>query len=102
MKVEFYFLTSNFKTDFIHYICWWTTIISVLGQEEGYTVKHAPEPKGFADGTACRNPEGSGTCFTVYPDLSPSTDIIPFLNKDLLSFWVQQFLFFIKIYQHSS
>ena len=33
-----------------------------------------PKPEG--------NPEGSGTYFTVYPDLSPNTDIIPFLNKD--------------------
>ena len=37
-------------------------------------VKYVPDPKG--------NPEGSGTYFTVYPDLSPNTDIIPFLNKD--------------------
>ena len=49
-------------------------IVSVLGQKQGYTVKYIPEPK-----------EGSGTFLTVYPDLSPNTNIIPFLKKD---FWV--------------
>ena len=38
------------------------------------------------------NPEGSGTFFTVYPELSPNTDIIPFLKKDLMSFRVFEFL----------
>ena len=26
--------------------------VSVLGQEEGYTVKYVPEPKGFPEGAA--------------------------------------------------
>ena len=58
--------------------------VSVLGREEEYTVKYVPEPKGFPKG----NLEGSGTFFTIYPHLSPFMDIIPFLEKDLLSFWV--------------
>ena len=33
------------------------------------------------------NPEGSRKFFTVYPDLSPITDIVPFLKKGLLSFF---------------
>ena len=38
--------------------------VSVLGQEEGYTVKYTPPPEGV--------PEG------VYPESSPNTDIISF------------------------
>ena len=36
-----------------------------------------PEPEG--------NPEGSGLFFTIYPDFSPNTDIIPFLT---MIYWV--------------
>ena len=42
--------------------------VSVLGQEEGYTVKYTPPPEGV--------PEGRGVYFTVYPTSSPNTDII--------------------------
>ena len=41
-------------------------------------VNYVPELKG--------NHEGSWTYFTVYPDLSPNTDIIPSVKKDLLIF----------------
>ena len=58
-------------------------ITSVLGREEGYTVKYVPEPKEFLMSQPEWNPEGSGILFTVYPDLSPNTDNIPFLKKDL-------------------
>ena len=44
--------------------------VSVLGQDEGYTVKYNPraKPKG--------TPEGKGLYLTVYPELSPNTDNI--------------------------
>ena len=47
---------------------------SVLGREEGYTVKYTPPPEGVPEGT----PEGGGVYLTVYPELSPNTDIISF------------------------
>ena len=59
---------------------YWAYTVSLLGREDGYTVKYVPEPEGN-------------------PQLSPNTDIIPFLKKNLLifwvflSFWVQQLLF---------
>ena len=42
--------------------------LSVLGREEGYTVKYSPSPEG--------TPEGEGLYFTVHPDLSHNTDIL--------------------------
>ena len=45
-------------------------IVSVLGREEGYTVKNTPSPEGV--------PEGEGVCVTVYPESSPNTDSISF------------------------
>ena len=45
-------------------------IVSVLGRDEGYTVKYNALPVG--------DPEGEGLYLTVYPDLSPNTDIISF------------------------
>ena len=44
-------------------------IVSVLGQDEGYTVKYNPLPEGVPEGAA----RG-----TLYPELSPNTDIISF------------------------
>ena len=44
--------------------------VSVLGQEEGYTVKYAPSPSG--------TPEGEGVYLTVYTESSPNTDSISF------------------------
>ena len=47
--------------------------VSVLRQEEGYTAKYGPSLRDF--------PRAQLTpYFTVYPDLSPNTDIIPFLT----------------------
>ena len=43
-----------------------TDNVSVLGQEEGYTVKYIPPP------------EGGDVYLTVYPESSPNTDIISF------------------------
>ena len=40
--------------------------VSVLLREEGYTVKYTTPP------------EGGGVYLTVYPELSPNTDIISF------------------------
>ena len=48
--------------------------VSVLGWEEGYTVKYTPPSEGVPKGT----PEGGGVYLTVYPKLSPNTDIISF------------------------
>ena len=49
-------------------------ILSVLGQDEGYTVKYNPLHEGVPEGT----PEGKELYLTVYPELSPNTDIISF------------------------
>ena len=48
--------------------------VSVLGRDEGYTVKYNPLPEGVPEGT----PEGKGLYLTVYPESSPNTDIISF------------------------
>ena len=42
--------------------------VSVLGREEGYTVKYNPLP------------EGKGLYLTVYPESSPNTEIISLTN----------------------
>ena len=47
-----------------------TYIVSVLGRDEGYKIKFSPLPEG--------TPEGKGLYLTVYPELSPNTDIISF------------------------
>ena len=44
--------------------------VSVLGRDEGYTVKYNPLPEGV--------PDGEGLYLSVYPELSPNTDIISF------------------------
>jgi hypothetical protein len=49
-------------------------IMSVLGLDSGYTVKYNPLAEGVPEGT----PERKGLCLTVYPELSPNTDIILF------------------------
>ena len=48
------------------------TTVSVLEREEGYTVKYGLSPRAIPSAQAL---------FTVYPDLSPNTDIIPFLTR---------------------
>ena len=53
-------------------------IVSVLGREEGYTVKYTPSPEGVPEGEAQGNSEGEGVYLTVYPKLSPNTDSISF------------------------
>ena len=49
-------------------------ILSVLGGEEGSTVKYTPSPEGVPSGT----PEGEGVYMTVDPESSPNTDSISF------------------------
>ena len=39
-----------------------------------------PEPEGLPEGAAQGQSQGLRPYFTVYPDLSPNTDIIPFLT----------------------
>ena len=46
--------------------------MSVLGLDEGTTVKYNPLPEGVPEGT----PETKGLYLTVYPQSSPNTDII--------------------------
>ena len=52
----------------------------VLGREEGYTVKYGLSLRYCPDGAARGQSQGLRLYFTVYPDLSPNTDIIPFLT----------------------
>ena len=42
--------------------------VSVLGQEEWYTVKYTPSPEGV--------PKGKGVFLTVYPESNPIMDDI--------------------------
>ena len=42
--------------------------VSVLGRDEGYTVKYTPSPEGV--------PKGKGVFLTVYPESSPIMDSI--------------------------
>ena len=53
-------------------------IVSVLGPEEGYTVKYTPPPEGVPEGEARGTPEVGGVYLTVYPASSPNMDIISF------------------------
>ena len=46
--------------------------VSVLGRDEGYTVKYSPLPEG--------TPEGGGLYLTVYPESSPNMGSISFLR----------------------
>ena len=54
--------------------------VSVLGRDEGYTVKYNPLPERFPEGREKPEgtPEGKGLYLTMYPNLSPNTDIISF------------------------
>ena len=50
--------------------------ISVLGQDNGYTVKYNPLPEEFPRAKLGGTPEGKGLNLTVYTELSPNTDNI--------------------------
>ena len=78
--------TTYFPSGHSDGLAW--NIVSVLGLKSRYTVYMSLIPRDFPRAQPKGNPESSGTCFTVFPDLSPNTPIIPFLKKDLLSFWV--------------
>ena len=52
--------------------------VSVLGRDEGYTVKYNPLPEGVPEAKPEGTPEGKGLYLIVYPELSPNTDIISF------------------------
>ena len=52
--------------------------VSVLGRDEGYTVKYTPSPEGVPEGEAEGTLEGEGVYLTVYPESSPNTDSILF------------------------
>ena len=49
-------------------------IVSVLGRDEGYTVKYTPCLKEFPRAKPGGIPEGEGVYLTVYPELSPNMD----------------------------
>ena len=53
-----------------------TDTVSVLGRDEGYTVKYSPPPEG--------TPKGGGLNLTVYPVLNPNTGSISFLRIIML------------------
>ena len=52
--------------------------VYVLGQDKGYTVKYNPLPLPFSRAKSEGTPKGKGLYLTVYPELSPNTDIISF------------------------
>ena len=63
------------KTDmFCHNTESTNDFVSVQGRDEGYAVKYNPLSEGVLEGT----PEGERFYFTVYPKLSPNTNIISF------------------------
>ena len=49
-------------------------IVSVLGREEGYTVKYTPSAEGAPEGS----PEGKGVYLTIYSESSPNMESISF------------------------
>ena len=49
-------------------------MVSVLGQDRGYTVKYTPLSEGVPEGT----PEGEGVYLTVYPKSSNNAGSISF------------------------
>ena len=53
-------------------------IVSVLGSEEGYTIKYIPSPEGVSKGKVQQTSEGKGVYLTVYPESSPNTDSISY------------------------
>ena len=70
-----------------------TVTVSVLGGEEGYTVKCTPLPERVPKGT----PEGNGVYLTIYPESvwNQYSDIWIYLNMywQIYSF-VQRFVLF--------
>ena len=52
--------------------------VSVLGREEGYTVKYTPLSKGVPEGEAKGTPEGEGVYLTIYPESNLNMDSISF------------------------
>ena len=54
----------------------WSNTVSVLGRDEGCTVKYSPSPEGA--------PEGEGLYFTVHPESCPNTDSISFLTSIMM------------------
>ena len=72
---------------------------------QGMYSKMWPQPKGSSQGSP-RELSRLRSYFSVYPELSPYTDNVPFLTLiywvfEYLSFRVQQLLFYIKIYRHA-
>ena len=55
-----------------------TDIVSVLGREEGSMVKYTLRLKEFPRAKPTGTSEGGGEYWTVYPELSPNTDILSF------------------------
>ena len=57
-----------------------------IGTRGGIYSKIWPEPEGLPEGlpegAALGQSQGLRPYFTVYPDLSPNTDIIPFLTMN--------------------
>ena len=53
--------------------------VSILGQEDVYTVKYGLSPRNCPKGQPEGNPKGSGHILQYIP-MSPNTDIIPFLT----------------------
>ena len=78
-KKDQLFKESLLKTREIQHWQWSVLCtVSVLGREEGYTVKYTPPPEEVPEAKPEGTPEGGGEYLTVYPKLCP--------NKDFLSF----------------
>ena len=67
--------TIRYKPYTTHYT------VSVLGREEGYTVKYTPCLKEFPRAKPEGTPEGKGIYLTVYPELSPNSDGVSFYQS---------------------
>ena len=65
---------------FTPWVTFYKTIrtVSVLGRDEGYTVKYNPLPEGAHEGEVEGTPEGNWLYLTVYPESSLNTGIISF------------------------
>ena len=82
----FQYLIFNKVSFFV--LCHFLNTVSVLGGEEGYTVKYGLNPREFPSGAARGNFRGLRPYFAVYPESSPNTDIISFLKVTLWPFSV--------------
>ena len=78
LKLEFFLHTLTFYTIFFKNKLSQLSpnTVSVLGRDEGYTVKYNPLLEGILRAKPEGTPKGKGLYLTIYPESGPNTDII--------------------------